>query len=135
MAFVGVVETIFKVAVGGLPATVLFCLPDVIGVANAAAIRNNISKFKRLYYIYPRIVIDSVEKKGKVAITGKLSVKRADFEKELRAKGYEPSSSVTKDTKFLITDDPSSSSSKNKAADKFGIPKITESEFRRSYLR
>ena len=129
------VETIFKVAVGGLPATVLFCLPDVIGVANAAAIRNNISKFKRLHYIYPRIVIDSVEKKGKVAITGKLSVKRADFEKELRAKGYEPSSSVTKDTKFLITDDPSSSSSKNKAADKFGVSKITESEFRRSYLR
>ena len=62
-------------------------------------------------------------------------MKRADFEKELRAKGYEPSSSVTKDTKFLITDDPSSSSSKNKAADKFGVPKITESEFRRSYLR
>ncbi len=74
-----------------------------------------------------------VENKIKVAITGKLSVKRADFEKELKAYGY-IAGDISKDTRFLITDDPSSNSSKNQKADKWGIAKITEEEFRKNYL-
>ena len=90
---------------------------------------------KILYiYIYHRIQWAApekkVESKGKVAITGKLSVKRADFEKELRGWGYEPGE-ISKDTLYLITDDPFSSSSKNARADQWGITKITEAEFRK----
>ena len=62
-----------------------------------------------------------------------MSVKRADFEKELISAGFTPAN-IGKDTKFLITDDPNSSSSKNKKADKWGIPKITQQEFRNSYM-
>lgn len=129
------VAQIYRVAEGYGTINTLWGLRDIIGNANAVSIIDNIEKFKRLKYIKSRIVIDDVEQKGKVAITGKLSVKRSAFEKELRDHGYEPVSSVTKDTKFLITDDPNSSSSKNKSADKFGIQKITEHEFRDKYLR
>ena len=109
-----------------------------IGQANSQSILENRHKFTRLMNIIDNIdftpLDDSVETKGKVAITGKLSIKRDDFEKELRDHGYLPASSVTKDTLFLITDDPNSSSSKNKNADKFGVTKISEQEFRSGYL-
>lgn len=116
-------------------------LPDcsnILGVANMASVRENLSKFKRLKYIWDRIEFTSTETensedKGKVAITGKLSIKRSEFEKELRAAGYHPAE-ISKDTKFLITDNPNSSSSKNKKADEWGIEKITESEFRLRYM-
>ena len=106
-----------------------------VGNANTQSIRNNLSKFARLDFIEDRIIWDviSSEPKGKVAITGKLSVKRSDFEKELGAKGW-ILGDVSKDTRFLITDDPSGNSSKNKKADKLGVLKITEEEFRSKYL-
>ena len=98
---------------------------------------NHIYKLDNLKYIWDRIdftqSVTDIVYKGKVAITGKLSVKRADFEKELRAHGYE-AKEISKDTKFLITDDPNSSSSKNKKADQWGIVKISEEEFRTQYL-
>ena len=98
---------------------------------------NNKTKFSRLNLIKDRIDWDetSVEmpSKGKVAITGNLSVKRSEFEKELRDNGYQVGD-ISKHTKFLITDDPNSNSSKNLKADKLGIEKITESEFRAKYL-
>ena len=86
-------------------------------------------------YIYPRIIkeVVSIESNGRVAITGKLSVKRSDFEKELKAHGWMVGD-ISKETDFLITDDPNSSSSKNKKADQLGIEKITESEFRSKYF-
>lgn len=118
-----------------LPSSFLFNLNTVIGQANAKAIEDNLWKFARLKYLKDRIsqIELEVESSGKVAITGKLSVKRADFEAELRAKGFTPGD-IAKDTKFLITDDPDSSSSKNKKADKWGIVKITEADFRLKYL-
>lgn len=69
----------------------------------------------------------------KVAITGKLSVKRSVFEEELKQYGYQPSD-IKKDTKYLITDNPNSSSSKNKLADEWGIIKITEKDFRNQFM-
>lgn len=116
-------------------------LADIIGVANRDSIRDNGWKFKRLRYIKDRIIWngmltvldDEPASTIKVAITGKLSVKRSEFEKELRNAGYEPAD-ISKNTKFLITDNPNSSSSKNKKADQWGIEKITESEFRNRYL-
>lgn len=114
----------------------------LIGEANAKSLIDNINKLDNLKYIAHRINWDafpetanlSVEFAGKVAITGKLSCKRTDFEKELKAKGFKPGE-ISKDTKFLITDNPNSSSSKNKKADEWGIEKITEAEFRNRYLK
>lgn len=109
-----------------------------IGVANGQSIINNIKKFYRLRFVYNRIVwnssSNSAEIKGKVAITGKLSVKRSEFEKELKLAGWSVGE-ISKDSKFLITDNPDSSSSKNKKADEWGIPKITEYDFRFNYLK
>lgn len=108
-----------------------------IGVANTDAILMNLNKVARLQLIQSRIEWSNsaaqTRHKGKVAITGKLSVKRAEFEKALRDAGYTPAE-ISKDTKFLITDDPNSSSSKNKKADDWGIQKITEKDFKNKYL-
>ena len=109
-----------------------------IGVANTEALEQNMDKIARLRFIQNHIdwyiPTECSEYKGKVAITGKLSIKRADFEKELISAGFTPAD-IGKDTKFLITDDPNSNSSKNKKADKWSIPKITEQEFRERYLK
>lgn len=110
-----------------------------IGVANTKSLERNMDKIARLSFIQKRIdwstpTVEYVsESKGKVAITGKLSVKRSEFERELKAAGYTPAE-ISKDTKFLITDNPDSSSSKNKKADAWGIVKITEREFRQKYM-
>lgn len=116
------------------------CLPEFdyrVGQATANSIADNTDRWQRLKLIQDRILWESnsVSKisKGKVAITGKLSVKRSDFEKELKAAGY-TIGDITKDTKFLITDDPNSPSSKNLKADKLGITKITELNFRKDYM-
>lgn len=132
-----VVERILKEATSTCDPINLLDLNGYIGDANADSIRNNLWKFSRLKFIWSRIYFVSidVESKGKVAVTGKLSVKRSEFEKELKAAGYEPTSTVNKETKFLITDNPNSSSSKNAAADKFRIVKICEEDFRREYLK
>jgi len=107
------------------------------GYANYESIKENLDKFARLRLIRTQIdfsIPENIEVRGKVAITGKLSMKRADFENLLLSHGYKAVSSLSKDTLCLITDDPSSGSSKNKQADKLGIEKITESEFVTRYL-
>ena len=111
---------------------------QAIGNANATSVIENMWKMRRLKYVWDRVyntlAYDSkVAQKGKVAITGKLSVKRADFEKELRAAGFTPAE-ISRETCYLITDSPNSSSSKNAKADAWGIKKITEQEFRALYL-
>ena len=133
--FPELVDRIVDCATNNKDTIELLDLNGYIGDANADSIRNNIGKFTRLNLIKDRIKISGkVEIKGKVAITGKLSVRRAIFEDELRKFGYEPTTSVNKETLFLITDNPNSSSSKNKQADKFGIVKITEGGFRQKYM-
>lgn len=128
------VKQIYEVAEYNASENTLSGLSNVIGEANADSIIRNIKKFRRLKYILDRIEYTSETSKGKVAITGKLSVKRSVWETELRNHGFEPVSSVTKDTLCLITDDPTSSSSKNAAASKYGIPKLSESQFRSKYF-
>lgn len=109
---------------------------DRIGSANWISLSENLQKFKRLALIENRIIWqpEQVADKGKVAITGKLSVKRSQFEEELKAAGYQPTGTINKETKFLITDDPTTSTTKNIQADKFGVTKITEAEFRKEYI-
>ncbi len=110
---------------------------DALGVADAKSISENLEKFQRLKYIVPQIDMskseDTASKQILVAITGKLSVTRSVFTKELAEHGYKVAD-ISKSTKFLITDDPNSSSSKNKKADKLGIVKISENDFRSAYL-
>ena len=111
-------------------------LAFLIGNANAESVYKHHKKLERLNFIRDRIRWKqkvTVQSQGKVAVTGKLSVKRTDFEKELRAYGWEVGD-LTKDTKFLITDNPDGTSSKNQKATRLGISKITELEFRIKYL-
>lgn len=144
-AYPELVKTIFRLSEAKnsddtyvVPDTFLDELIKCIGVANGQSIIENIEKFYRLRFVYNRIVWNApsanTESKGKVAITGKLSVKRSEFEKELKASGWTVGE-ISKDTDFLITDNPTSSSSKNKKADDWGINKITEAEFRSKYLQ
>lgn len=115
-------------------------IPDYstyFGNANFASISANYHKFKRLAFIYDNITWTPEEVhecRGKVAITGKLSVKRSAFEEELRKNGFIPGS-ISKNTNYLITDDPNSSTDKNKKADDWGITKITEEEFRSRFMK
>lgn len=113
-------------------------LATKIGEANCNSLKSNWNKLRYLRYLYDRDMISvessSVTEYVDVAITGKLSCKRADFEKELKEHGY-LAKEISKHTKFLITDDPNSNSSKNKKADEWGIVKVTEHQFRECYLR
>jgi len=114
-------------------------LRQVIGEADTESIIKHLHKFKRLRYIYDRIIWEQpmqqgVEIKGDICITGKLSVKRSVLESQLQAAGYNPVGKVSKDTLFLMTDDPDGSSSKNRDAAKYGITKISEGEFRQKYM-
>ena len=129
-----VLERIMKEAMTTCDPVNLLDLNGYIGDANADAIRDNLWKFARLRYIWNRIEFkNAAETKGKVAITGKLCVQRKVFERELAEAGW-ACGDISKETKFLITDNPNSSSSKNQKADKLGIQKITESEFREKYM-
>jgi DNA ligase (NAD+) len=62
--------------------------------------------------------------------TGELSsMKRQQAEEKVKALGGSSRSSVVKDLSFLVANDPESGSSKNKKANKLGIPVIDEKTF------
>lgn len=65
-----------------------------------------------------------------VAVTGKLiHFTRDTINAKLESLGAKPASGVTAKTHYLINNDPTSSSSKNKKANELNIPIITEDEF------
>lgn len=101
--------------------------------ASMKSLKENRKKFERLNYIFDQIDWSASpvynQDMIKVAITGKLSVPRKEFEQYLNDNGY-VLAEIAKDTKYLITDDPTSNSSKNKKADQLGIQKISEHKFR-----
>lgn len=109
-------------------------ITKTVGQAMAANIcsADGLTKIKNAKYVQHRINYehDVKEELIPVVITGKLSVPRKEFETYLNEHGYEVKGAVNKDTKYLITDNPNSSSSKNKKADELGIIKITEQEIR-----
>ncbi len=110
---------------------------NIVGDATTSSILTHWAKFQRLSLIWDNIdkaVVISNKEVIKVAITGSLSIPRKDFEKLLEANGFKLGD-ITKDTKYLITNDPNSSSGKNAKADKLGIEKITEEDFRSKYLQ
>lgn len=96
-------------------------------------------KIRDCYYLVENRIIFSRNQisqtsKGKVVITGSLSVKRSDFELYLRNNGWELVNNITKDVKYLITNTPNSETSKNKKANELGIEKITENDFINRFL-
>ena len=110
-------------------------LLPIVKEAKTNEILNNINKFANMTYLYSaenvtRIIVPNINKEIQyVAVTGSLNtMKRKDFEKYIQTYGYELTSTLSK-CKYLITNDPNSSSSKNKEADKYNIPKITEQQF------
>lgn len=131
-----ITESLHEMASGSFTPWIESKVVSVVGPATAQSIRDNFDKFLRIKFIASRIVWDAPkadETKFKVAITGKLSVSRSLFEKELNSHGY-ILDELTKDTKYLITDNPNSGSSKNAKADKLGIEKITEAQFREKFM-
>lgn len=109
-------------------------ITELIGPAMAENICSidGMSKIKNALYVKDRIDFTYEEKEEMipVVITGKLSVPRKEFEKYLNENGYEVRGTINKDVKYLITDNPDGSSSKNIAANKFNIKKISEQEIR-----
>lgn len=67
--------------------------------------------------------------KKRICITGSLSRKRSEIEKEIREIGGIVASSVSKSTDYLLTNDQTPSSSKFKKAIELEIPVISEEEF------
>lgn len=110
----------------------------IIGVANTEMLYRNTAKLRRLKLIEDRISWRAEKVSSgdahKVVITGKLSVPRAQFVKELAEHGFVVKDDVNKHTFALITDDPNGTSAKNKAAVKHGIPKLSEAQFREKYM-
>ena len=64
----------------------------------------------------------------KICITGSLSRKRSEIEKEIKSRGGEAVKSVSTKTDFLVCNDQSSGSSKMKKAKELGVRVITEEE-------
>lgn len=112
-------------------------LVNLVKEANTKAILSNSNKYSNLRYLFDedldktRIIFP--EKKNieikYIAVTGALqTMKRKDFEKHINNYGYELSSNLKK-CEYLVTNDPNSGSTKNKQAQSYGIPLITEIEF------
>lgn len=72
----------------------------------------------------------------KIVITGKLVVSknRNELKARIEAAGGKVVDSVSSQTTYVICNDPNSTSSKIKNAEKFHIPVLTEQEFIQSYL-
>lgn len=72
----------------------------------------------------------AAERKGKVAITGKLpsGKKKNDYKEPLEAAGFELVDSVTRDLSYLVLADPTSTSGKAKKARSYNVQLITEDE-------
>ena len=75
-------------------------------------------------------VVDNPFNGKSVAVTGKLThFTRDTINAKLESLGAKPVSGVTAKTHYLINNDPTSNSSKNKKANELHIPIITEDEF------
>lgn len=106
-----------------------------------ALLKFNYTEADILYYSYLHIA-SKEEKKAencegiKVVITGKLSKckNRAELKSLIESHGGKVIESISKNTTFLINNDITSTSSKNKEAQKLGIPIISEEEFFKKFF-
>lgn len=112
-------------------------LVECVKSATTDSIWANLNKFSNLKYLYnsseDRYRLNyNLTTKGdiiNIAVTGSLeTMKRKDFEEYIKRYGYELSSNIKK-CKYLINNDITSTSSKNKLAKENNIPIITEKQF------
>lgn len=118
-------------------------LQSTVKEATTDSIMSNLDKVQTIRYMYDydevkgeysncRIIYPNTTRNTEIkyiAVTGGLNtMKRKDFEKYISEYGYELSSNLKKCC-YLITNTPDSGSSKNKDAQKYGIPIITEEQF------
>ncbi|MBR5866620.1 MAG: NAD-dependent DNA ligase LigA [Spirochaetaceae bacterium] len=93
----------------------------------------NVEEMKQLLdkgFITIKLPLQSGSLSGKsFCFTGELSIKRAEAEKMVKEKGGMIKSSVVKGLSYLVTNDVTSGSSKNKKASQLGIPVIDEAAF------
>ena len=77
-----------------------------------------------------RVVLENPFMGKSVAVTGKLThFTRDSINAKLESLGAKPASGVSAKTDYLINNDPTSNSSKNKKANELNIPIITEAQF------
>lgn len=107
------------------------------GSSLVEAIKSSESKIRKLaesVRLRTPEIKEDVSTKFKVAITGALSMKRSDFDRLLSQYGYEQSSNF-KEIKYLITNNPESTSSKMKKAKDYGVEIVSEKEFSEKYFK
>lgn len=107
-----------------------------VGWKTVKTINDHCERIKKLYnavIIDKYVKTEDVCKGFVVAITGSLSVKRSDFVNDLSRYNIGTSSNF-KEVKYLITNNPDSSSSKMRKARDAGVEVISEEEFRSKYL-
>lgn len=108
---------------------------NIVKDATTESIFQNLNKVQNVTWIlnspFVRVKFEQIENKQikYIAVTGSLqTMKRKDFEKYIEQYGYELTSTLSK-CEYLITNNPNSGSSKNKQAQKYNIPIITEQQF------
>lgn len=87
-----------------------------------------LDKLQEIMYVY-NVEEENKESKGKICATGSAPMKRAELVKQIEAKGYEWSSSVSKDLQILLVDNLDGTSSKLVKARKNGIKIMLYEEF------
>lgn len=108
---------------------------NIVKDATTESIFQNLNKVENVKWIlessntrvdFKQVTTSSIKY---VAVTGSLqTMKRKDFEKYIEQYGYELTSTLSK-CEYLITNNPNSGSSKNKEAQKYNVPIITEQQF------
>lgn len=104
----------------------------VVGPATTNTIIENKEKLYRLSLIKikPFEEKEQIEQIGTFCITGKLNTgTRDEIVKKAEAKGWKSLKGVTKECNYLVTNDTTSGSSKNKKAQQLGTKIINEEEF------
>ena len=107
-------------------------IEKVVGQATTKTIIENQDKLKRLKYIkiLPFVEKETLELVGTFCVTGKLNrMKRNDLVKIAEEKGWKSLGGVTKECQYLVTNDTTRGSSKNKKAQELGTKIINEEEF------
>jgi DNA ligase (NAD+) len=112
--------------------------PKLLGIGEVAskALVYNIRRYKSLYKFLLKKGLKFIKENGKMktlkgvkfALTGAGPLKRKDYELMAEDKGAVVKS-MSKDTDYLVTDDPTTGSAKLKAAEKFGTKIISYTQF------
>lgn len=118
--------------------------PNQLGLGDITSktLIDNLPQYKHLYEFLKAQGLEFVKEdpsmktlKGiKFALTGEGPMKRSELQKLIEAKGGEVGG-ISKNTNYLVTNDPDSTSGKMKSATKFGVPVINYDSLINNYLK